>query len=463
MKVKRKYLSWKHSIWLVAILLAMTASPANAQEAAEAPVKYLPQEIGDWMWLLLTGFLVFFMQAGFAMVETGLTRAKNATNIMMKNLMDFCIGSVCFWAVGYALMYGGSGNGFIGWDKDLFLLGKYTQGDGAGSASWLFQVVFAATSATIVSGGMAERTKFIAYCFYSGIISLAIYPTTGHWIWGGGWLSAMNMRDFAGSTVVHSVGAWCTLAGCIMLGPRIGKYTKDGKVNVIPGHNMPLAALGVFILWFGWYGFNPGSTLVAMSGIGHIAVTTTLGGAMGANAAMIYTWLRFGKPDLSMTLNGTLAGLVAITAPCASVSTGSAVIIGAVAGVLVVESCLFFEQKLKIDDPVGALSVHGINGVWGTLSIGLFGEKAIDIKYWSDATCIKDGLFMGGGFHQLGVQALGVISVFAFVFTCAMILFFILKHTTGLRVSEEEEVAGLDLSEHGSEAYPDFMPVSGHK
>lgn len=464
MKALHKCLFNRRSAYLLAAALAVfAASSASAQEAA-AEVKYLPQEVGDYMWLLLTGFLVFFMQAGFAMVETGLTRAKNATNIMMKNLMDFCLGAVAFWAVGYALMYGANGNSFLGWDSSLFLLGSATDAQNpAGSASWLFQVVFAATAATIVSGAMAERTKFIAYCFYSGIISLILYPTTGHWIWGGGWLSAMNFRDFAGSTVVHSVGAWCALAGCIMLGPRLGKYTKDGKVNVIPGHNMPLAALGVFILWFGWYGFNPGSTLLAVPAIGHIAVTTTLAAAMGANASMVYTWLRFGKPDLSMTLNGTLAGLVAITAPCASVSTGSSVIIGGIAGILVVESCLFIERKLKIDDPVGALSVHGVNGAFGTLCVGLFGQRSIDVIYWSDTTAIQDGVFFGGGFHQLGIQALGVVSVFAFVFVCAMILFFILKHTVGLRVTPEEETAGLDLSEHGSEAYPDFMPVSGHK
>ncbi len=464
MKALSKCLVSRRAAWLVAGALALAmASSASAEEAAAETVSYLPQAVGDYMWLLLTGFLVFFMQAGFAMVETGLTRAKNASNIMMKNLMDFCIGSICFWAIGYALMYGANGNSFIGWDKNLLLLGSFTQGDPAGSAGWYFQVVFAATAATIVSGAMAERTHFVAYCFYSGIISLVLYPTTGHWIWGGGWLSAMGMRDFAGSTVVHSVGAWCALAGCILIGPRIGKYGKDGKVNVIPGHSMTLAALGVFILWFGWYGFNPGSTLVAMPFIGHIAVTTTLAAAAGACAAMLYTWLKFGKPDLSMTLNGTLAGLVAITAPCASVSTGSAVIIGLISGVLVVASCLFIEHKLKIDDPVGAISVHGVNGAFGTLSVGLFGERAIDIKYWSDTTAIQDGLFMGGGFHQLGVQALGVLCVFAFVMVCALVLFYILKKTVGLRVHEEEEVAGLDLSEHGSEAYPDFMPVSGHK
>jgi Amt family ammonium transporter len=377
---------------------------------------------------------------------------------MMKNLMDFSLGALVYWAIGYALMYGESGNGFFGWDNSLLLMNSATLGtDGATSAGWFFQVVFAATAATIVSGAMAERTKFIAYCFYSLIISAFLYPISGHWIWGGdGWLAAMGMRDFAGSTVVHSVGAWAALAGAILIGPRKGKFTKDGKVRAIPGHNMPLAALGVFILWFGWYGFNPGSTLAAVDGIAHVAVTTTLGAAAGAVAAMITTWIMFKKPDLSMSLNGTLAGLVAITAPCASVSTGSAVIIGLVAGVLVVLSCYALEHFLKIDDPVGAISVHGICGTWGTLSIGLFGSSAIDVLYWDSETCIKDGLFMGGGFSQLGGQALGVISVFAFTFTCAFILFFILKKTIGLRVSEEEEDQGLDLCEHGIESYPNF-------
>jgi Amt family ammonium transporter len=436
---------------------AVAATPAPEAPAAEV-VAYLPQKVADIMWLCLTAFLVFFMQAGFAMVETGLTRAKNACNIMMKNLMDFCIGALAFWAVGYAIMYGTHGNSYFGWDADLLMLGSGTSGQDYGlSASWLFQVVFAATAATIVSGAMAERTKFIAYCFYSLIISLLLYPVTGHWIWGGGWLSSMGMRDFAGSTVVHSVGAWASLAGCIVIGPRMGKFTADGKINPIPGHNLVLTALGVFILWFGWYGFNPGSTLLAVGGISHIAVTTTLGAAAGALGSMLITWIRFGKPDLSMTLNGTLAGLVAITAPCASVSTGGAVAIGFVAGILVFLSVLFIETKLKIDDPVGAISVHGVCGAWGTLSIGLFGSRAIDLPYWSDTTAIADGLFYGGGVHQLFVQFVGVASVFAFTFVSAFIFFKILKATIGLRVSAEEESMGLDVAEHGQESYPNFV------
>jgi ammonium transporter, Amt family len=437
-----------------AVATAVTEAAAPAAEA----ISYLPQKTADIIWLVITGLLVFFMQAGFAMVETGLTRAKNACNIMMKNLMDFCIGALAFWAVGYAIMYGGNGNAYFGWDSGLLFLGNATSGQDYGlSASWFFQVVFAATAATIVSGAMAERTKFIAYCFYSLIISLVLYPITGHWIWGGGWLGAMGMRDFAGSTVVHSVGAWASLAGCIVIGPRIGKFTADGKINPIPGHNLVLTALGVFILWFGWYGFNPGSTLLAVEGVSHVAVTTTLGASAGALGAMLITWIKFGKPDLSMTLNGTLAGLVAITAPCASVTTGAAVVIGFIAGILVFLSVLFIETKLKIDDPVGAISVHGVCGSFGTLSIGLFGSRAVDLPYWSEETAIKDGLFYGGGVHQLWVQFVGVAAVFVFTFICAFILFKILHFTIGLRVSAEEETEGLDILEHGQEAYPNFV------
>jgi ammonium transporter, Amt family len=445
---------------LMAFGAIVAAATAHAEDAA-APVAYLPQTTGNIIWLVLTGVLVFFMQAGFAMVETGMTRAKNACNIMMKNLMDFCIGALAFWAIGYALMYGGNGNAFLGWDSNLLLLGSATAGqDNSLSASWLFQVVFAATAATIVSGAMAERTKFIGYCVYSLLISAVLYPTTGHWIWGGGWLGSMGMRDFAGSTVVHSVGAWASLAGVIMIGPRRGKFGADGKIHPIPGHSITLAALGVFILWFGWYGFNPGSTLAAVDGLAHIAVTTTLGACAGALGAMVVSWLRTGKPDPSMTLNGTLAGLVAITAPCASVTTGSAVIIGLVAGVLVYLSCVILETKFKIDDPVGAISVHGVCGAWGTLSIGLFGSRAVDLPYWAEDTAIQDGLFYGGGFHQLWVQFVGVISVFAFVFVIALVIFALIKATVGLRVTAEEEAEGLDLTEHGMEAYPNFTQES---
>ncbi|MBI1370934.1 MAG: ammonium transporter [Planctomycetes bacterium] len=438
---------------------AVAAAPAAAEAAAE-PVKMLPQSTADIMWLCLTAFLVFFMQAGFALVESGLTRAKNAINIMTKNLMDFCFGALLFWATGYALMFGTHGNSFIGWDSSLAFLGSATNGEApATSAMWLFQIVFAATAATIVSGAMAERTKLISYVCYSIIISACIYPITGHWIWGGGWLQTMGMRDFAGSTVVHSVGAWASLAGAWLVGPRLGKYNADGTPNAIPGHNMVMAALGVFILWFGWYGFNPGSTLLAVDGVAHIAVTTTLAAAAGACSTLILTWIVQGKPDLSMTLNGTLAGLVAITAPCASVSTGSAVIIGLVAGVLVYYSCVFIERVVKIDDPVGAISVHGVCGAFGTLCVGLFGEAKIDVLYWTPDTAIKDGLFMGGGFAQLGTQLIGVGAVFAFTFVVTTIMFMALKATIGLRVSDAEQIEGLDLGEHNAECYPDFQPA----
>lgn len=444
--------------------LVLFVSSSYAQEAvAETPepVAYLPQEVADIIWLCLAAFLVFFMQAGFALVETGLTRSKNSVNIMMKNILDFSFGALLFWAIGYAIMYASGDSNFLGFDPSLsFLNSANSPTDNAGyatSAAWLFQVVFAATAATIVSGAMAERTKLSSYIIYSIILTSLVYPISGHWIWGGGWLADMGIRDFAGSTVVHSVGGWAALAGAILVGPRLGKYGKDGSVNVISPHNMPLATLGVFILWFGWYGFNPGSTLLAIGGVAHVAVTTTLAAAAGAIAAMILSWIKFKKPDLSMSLNGALAGLVGITAPCASVSTTSAVLIGLIAGILVVYSILFFERKLKIDDPVGAISVHGICGAWGTLAIGLFGQQAIDIHYWDESSTIKDGLFFGGGFEQLGIQAIGVGAVFVFVFTAMLIIFFLVKKFFGLRVSDEEQLQGLDIGEHGNVAYGDFV------
>lgn len=399
------------------------------------------------IWLLITGALVFFMQAGFAMVETGLTRAKNANNILMKNLMDFSVGSVIFFLVGWGLMYGKMGleaGKFIGFSD--FMLSSSND-----TMSWFFQVVFAATAATIVSGAMAERTKFVSYLAYTLIISGVIYPISGHWIWGGGWLSEMGFHDFAGSTVVHSVGGWAALVGAIMLGPRIGKYVKDekGKVQVraIQGHNMPLAALGVFILWFGWYGFNCGSTLNGMDlSMTHVAVTTTLAASMGALLAMFTTWIISKKPDVSMTLNGALAGLVAITAPCAVVSPTAALAIGAIAGVLVVLSVEFVEKVLHIDDPVGAVSVHAVNGAWGTLAVGIFGDLA--------------KLSNHGRLEQIGIQALGIVSVFAWVIVTSFILFFIIKKVIGLRVTEKEELRGLDIGEHGSEAYNGFQIFS---
>ncbi len=438
---------------LVALLLVMCASgPAFAGDATAMTNRVAVNTV----WTLVAAFLVFFMQAGFAMVETGFTRAKNASNIMMKNLMDFSVGSIAYWAVGFGIMFGADRLGLFGSNGFFLSVGDPSSGDGLWQfAFWMFQVVFAATAATIVSGAMAERTKFIGYLLYSAIISALIYPVVGHWIWGGGWLGGRGMIDFAGSTVVHSVGGWAALAGAIVLGPRLGKYGPNGTVKAIPGHNIPLAALGVFILWFGWFGFNPGSTTAGTNlSIATIAVTTNLSAAAGAVAAMIAIWLRHGKPDTSMTLNGALAGLVAITAPCASVSPASAVIIGALAGVLVVFSVEFIDRVLKIDDPVGAVSVHGVCGSFGTLSVGLFAQA----KYGeASGVGAVNGLFFGGGVGQLWSQLIGVVAVFLWTFLGALALFVIIKRTIGLRVGREEELRGLDIDEHGMEAYSGFQ------
>jgi len=406
----------------------------------------------DWLWTCIAAFLVFFMQAGFALVEAGFTRAKNCVNILMKNTMDFAIGSLVFWLIGFGLMFGVS-NGIFGTD------GFMPSGlDAAGALDagtmvfWIFQTVFAATAATIVSGAMAERTKFVSYLIYSAVISAVIYPIFGSWAWGSlwngeGWLSNLGFIDFAGSTVVHSIGGWCALAGAIVLGPRLGKYSKDGTPRAIPGHNLPMAALGVFILWLGWFGFNPGSTCLTDGGeFARVAVTTNLAACAGCLMAMITAWLKFGKPDLSMTLNGALAGLVAITAPCYNVSPVSSIIIGAMAGVLVVFAIVFFD-KLKIDDPVGAVSVHGVCGAFGTLSAGFFAQQPFGGT---------DGLLFGGGFQPVITQLIGMAAAFVWAFGGAMILFSILKVTVGLRVTEEEELEGLDIGEHGMEAYGDF-------
>ena len=424
---------------LLAVLILVPAMGAFAEDLTSDQI----QAAFDAIWLVMTGALVFFMQAGFAMVETGLTRAKNAGNIIMKNLMDFSVGAIMYWAIGWALMYGDSVGAFIGSSQ------FFVSGDPGLMRDWFFQVVFAATAATIVSGAMAERTKFTSYLIYSIFISGIIYPISGHWIWQGeGWLTALGFHDFAGSTVVHSVGGWAALAGAIALGPRIGKYVKkDGKVasKAIMGHNLPLAALGVFILWFGWYGFNAGSTLSGTDiSLASVAVTTTLAASAGGILAMLTVWILNGKPDVSMSLNGALAGLVGITAPCAVVGNGEAIIIGAIAGILVVLSVEFIDKVLHIDDPVGAVSVHGVCGVWGTLAVGIFG----------DLDAIGSGLTRGG---QIGVQALGAATVFVWAFFTAFILFFIVKKTVGLRVTEKEELAGLDIDEHGTEAYSGFQ------
>ncbi len=400
----------------------------------------LVQTHADYVWTLVAAALVFFMQAGFAMVETGFTRAKNAVNIMMKNLMDFSMGSLAFWAIGFGLMFGASSTGWFG-TSGFFLSDFKIGGDPWVLAFWMFQAVFCATAATIVSGAMAERTKFSGYLIYSAVLSAIIYPVFGSWAWGSlfngkGWLEGLGFIDFAGSTVVHSVGGWAALAGTIVLGPRMGKYMKNGQIKPILGHNMPLAALGAFILWLGWFGFNPGSTTAASKDIAMIFVNTNLAAAAGAVMAMITSWIRFGKPEVGMSLNGALAGLVAITSPCASVSPLSAVVIGATAGVIVVLSVLFFD-KIKVDDPVGAISVHGVCGAWGTLAAGIFNIG-------------------GTSFKIIGVQLLGIVACFLWVFPMAFLMFKLIDKTVGLRISPEEEMEGLDLAEHGGNAYPDF-------
>ena len=443
------------------ILIVLTLFLTSTDILADEPTTASNARALDTVWMLIAAFLVFFMQAGFAMVESGFTRAKNACNIIMKNLMDFSVGSIAFWAVGFGIMFGTDKLGLFGSSGFFLSAGNPGTSDGLWQiAFWMFQVVFAATAATIVSGAMAERTKFSGYLIYSVFISAVIYPVVGHWIWGGGWLSKLGMVDFAGSTVVHSVGGWAGLMGAIVLGPRIGKYLDNGndrkKVSkAIPGHNIPLAALGVFILWFGWFGFNPGSTTSGTNlSIATIAVTTNLAAAAGAIAAMFTAWIRFKKPDASMSLNGALAGLVAITAPCAAVSPSSAIVIGLLAGVIVVLAVEFFDKVLNIDDPVGAVSVHGVCGLFGTLCVGLFAEA----RYAQSAGLGEiNGLFFGGGFRLLGIQALGAVSVFAWVGVTAFVMFAVLKRTAGLRVSRGEELRGLDIDEHGMGAYSGFQ------
>ena len=400
----------------------------------------------DVTWTLVAAFMVFFMQAGFALCEAGLTRAKNTGNILMKNMMDFCIGTPCYWIVGFGIMFGGTGALIGGFDP--FIRGSYDFGTLPLWVYVVFQTVFCATAATIVSGSMAERTKFSAYCVYSAAISLIVYPISGHWIWGGGWLSQLGFHDFAGSTAVHFVGGLTACLGAWMLGPRIGKYGKDGKARAIPGHNLTSMALGVFILWFCWFGFNGGST-VSMTGddimvsAGLICFNTNMAAALATCAALITTWVRYGKPDVSLTFNGALAGLVAITAGCDMVDPYGAAIIGIVAGVLCVFSVEFFDNIAKIDDPVGAVSVHCVNGAWGTIATGLFSTS--------------QGLFYGHGFTFFGTQVLGLLSVAVWVLVAMFIIFTLIKKTIGLRVSEKEEIDGLDIHEHGlASAYAGF-------
>ena len=396
----------------------------------------------DTVWVLVATALVMLMQAGFSLVEIGLTRAKNSINILMKNFVDFSSGSIIFWLFGFSLMFGEDIGGFIGMGE---FMSDSNEVDGIPfKASLIFQTVFAATAATIVSGAIAERTKFSAYLIFSVILTAIIYPISGHWIWGGGWLSEMGFHDFAGSTVVHSVGGWVALAGAIVVGPRIGKYSSTGKSRVIPGHNLAFGALGVFILWFGWFGFNAGSQLAASGednaiAISHIFLTTNLSAVSGAMLALIVSWIRYKKPALSITMNGALAGLVGITAGCDIVTPGSAMIIGAVSGTFLVLAVEFIDHKLKIDDPVGAIAVHGVSGALGTIMVGLF--------------AIEGGLFNGGGADLLKTQVIGVLAVFVWAFSLGFLLFKLIKVTVGVRVSSREEDKGLDITEHGEEIY----------
>lgn len=418
-------------------LLGPMAGTAHAQEVTIDDVA----KAVDNVWVLVAAILVMFMQPGFALVEAGFTRAKNTANIVMKNFMDFSVGALVYWAVGFGLAYGGSTiGGLIGYGEFFF-------NNPDRSLEWIFQVVFAATAATIVSGAMAERTKFSAYLLYTPFITGFIYPVVTHWVWSGqGWLGDLGYIDFAGSGVVHLVGGVAALAGVLAIGPRIGKYDSEGKPIPIPGHSLMLGALGVFILWFGWYGFNAGSTLAAVGAdIATVAVTTTLSAAAGATAAMITAWSYpvYGKPDVGLTLNGALAGLVGITAGTANVSSLGAVVIGVVSGIIVVVSIVALERS-GIDDPVGAISVHGVAGTWGVVAVGLF-----DIS--------GGGLFYGGGFRQLGIQVIGVMAIAAWTLTLSTFVFRTIKATWGLRVSIDEELAGLDHMEHGALAYPEFM------
>lgn len=420
--------------------------------------------IVDTLWVLITAMLVFFMNLGFALVESGFARSKNTVNILSKNFIVFAVSSLAFWAVGWGLMFG-NGNGFFGMEG-LFGIGGADNSPATGDAysgvysamSWatvpllakfFFQLVFAGTAATIVSGAVAERIKYLSFILFSFFLVAFMYPLTGHWIWGGGWLAGLGFWDFAGSTVVHSVGGWAALAGVLVLGPRMGKF-KDGKINPIPGHNMTSAVTGALVLWLGWFGFNPGSTMAAdPEAIARIAVTTNSAGIAGLLASTAVAWIVLGKPDLSMTINGLLAGLVAVTAPCAFISVESSLIIGTLAGIIVVYAVIGFD-RLKIDDPVGALAVHLANGIFGTICVGLFAQD----KFIPNTT--GDGLFFGGGTTLLVSQLTGIVAVGAFTFIVSYVLWYLIKLVFGVRVSEREEYEGLDIGEHGMEAYPDF-------
>jgi Amt family ammonium transporter len=434
--------------------IALITNPAAAQE--EDPVALVQSNL-DNIFIFFCAVLVIFMQAGFALVEAGLTRAKSVSNIMMKNMMDFCVGVLAFAAVGFGFAFG-SGNDFIGtsgWFIGSDIAENYLSASPLSiSTFFIFQVAFAATAATIVSGAMAERTKFVSYMIYSFFITALVYPIVVHWTWGGGWLYQQGYHDFAGSGIVHMVGGVAALCGAAILGPRIGKYGPDGKPRAIPGHSIPFAIIGCFILLVGWFGFNPGSELLADSAVSPVAVTTVLAGAAGAVVAMLITWVKSGKPDVAMTGNGLLAGLVSITAGCGAVYNWSAVLIGVIGGAIVVFAVEFIEKVIKVDDPVGAVAVHGVCGAWGVIAVGLF--AATDVEgFW------KKGLLYGGGFDQLGPQLLGVAAIAGFTAVAMTIIFLGIKATIGLRVSEQEEVEGLDVHEHGYPGYSDDIAFAG--
>lgn len=447
------------------------AAPAAAESTAgqtqpapaAAPAGPTTAELkvmADTLWVLVTGMLVFFMNLGFACVESGMCRAKNCVNILSKNFIVFAISSIGFWVLGWGLMFG-NGNSIIG-TTALWMVGGSESDYSALSwtsvplwAKFFFQLVFCGTAATIVSGAVAERIKYLSFIIFSFVMAMAIYPVVGHWVWGGGWLQSRGFLDFAGSTQVHSIGGWAALTGVIILGPRIGKYSATGKVNAIPGHNLSLATIGCLVLWFGWFGFNPGSTMAAdPAAISEILVTTNSAAAAATLSATVVAWLLLGKPDLGMTLNGCLAGLVAITAPCAFVSVGASLLIGLVAGVIVVLGVLFFD-RIRCDDPVGATSVHLLNGVFGTICVGLFATPDRLVRAGNPAAVA--GLFYGGGAQQLITQLTGVAACAAFVLAASAITWFVLKYSMGIRVSPEEEMQGLDIGEHGNEAYPNFV------
>jgi len=452
--------SWSWAADEAAEPAAAAESAPPAQPAASGPTTADLKVMADTLWVLVTGMLVFFMNLGFACVESGMCRAKNCVNILSKNFVVFAVSSIGFWVIGWGLMFG-NGNSFIG-TSGLFMVGGTDADYSALSwtsvplwAKFFFQLVFCGTAATIVSGAVAERIKYLSFIVFSFVIAMCIYPVVGHWVWGGGWLQSRGFLDFAGSTQVHSIGGWAALTGVIILGPRIGKYSATGKVNAIPGHNLSLATIGCLVLWFGWFGFNPGSTMAAdPNAIAEILVTTNSAAAAATLSATIVAWILLGKPDLGMTLNGCLAGLVAITAPCAFVSVGASVIIGLIAGVIVVLGVLFFD-RIKCDDPVGATSVHLLNGVFGTICVGLFATPDRLARAGNPAAVA--GLFYGGGATQLITQLIGVAACAVFVLATSAIAWLVLKYTMGIRVSPEEEMTGLDIGEHGNEAYPNFV------